>query len=227
MRLFFPVVVVLIVTVSPAPAQERVTPQKAKGGVKYGEPWVEVPETFRDLKIPEWPIPTDLKRWQEAGRAQTRATLLQCLGEMPTRPDPGKVKVVGKEEYDEGQTRGVRHAASLGRPGSGVTPAGVPTIEHRRAAAGGPASRGDVAVGDHFFSGAFGWSASSSITSRSPSSTRPSRLSAGLVTMTCVVSRPMAGAARVMISGSAFAIESPKVEHAMRVFHSISALPAV
>jgi hypothetical protein len=30
--------------------------------VKFGEPWAEVPETFRNLNIPEWTVPTDLKR---------------------------------------------------------------------------------------------------------------------------------------------------------------------
>src|SRR5262249_54682727 len=81
--------------------QERVTPKEAKGGEKQGEPWAEVPETFRHLKIPDWPVPTDLKRWQEVDREKTRAVLLHCLGEMPPRPDPKKVKVVSKEEFDD------------------------------------------------------------------------------------------------------------------------------
>jgi dienelactone hydrolase len=80
--------------------QVRVTPEKAKGGVKYAEPWVEVPETFRNLRIPEWPIPTDLKRWQEIDRPKTRAILLQCLGEMPPRPDPAKVRVLSREDHE-------------------------------------------------------------------------------------------------------------------------------
>lgn len=82
-------------------AQERVTPKAAKGGEKQGTPWAEVPEDFRALKIPVWPIPTDLKRWQESERAQTRATLLACLGEMPPRPDPKKVKVVSREDMGD------------------------------------------------------------------------------------------------------------------------------
>ena len=79
-------------------AQVRVTPQQAKGGEKPGEPWAEVPELFKHLKVPEWPLPTDLKRWQEIDRAKTRETLLRCLGEMPPRPDPGKVRVLSKED---------------------------------------------------------------------------------------------------------------------------------
>lgn len=83
------------------PGQVRVKPAAAKGGEKQGEAWAEVPELFRNIKIPEWPIPTDLAAWQKTGRDQTRKTLLQCLGDMPPRPDPAKVKVVKKEEFED------------------------------------------------------------------------------------------------------------------------------
>jgi cephalosporin-C deacetylase-like acetyl esterase len=82
-------------------AQERVTPKEAKGGEKQGEAWAEVPESFKKLKIADWPMPTDLKRWQEVDRAKTRETLLRCLGEMPARPDPAKVKVLTKEDHED------------------------------------------------------------------------------------------------------------------------------
>src|SRR6516162_9429970 len=85
----------------PLGAQVRVIPKEAKGGEKQGEPWAEVPPTFRNLKIPDWPVPTDLKRWQQVDRARTRATLLRCLGEMPPRPDPRMVKVLSKEDHDD------------------------------------------------------------------------------------------------------------------------------
>jgi dienelactone hydrolase len=85
----------------PVQAQVRVTPAQAKGGEKQGEPWAEVPESFRNLKLPEWPLPTDLKRWQEVDRAKTRQILLQCLGEMPPRPDPRKVQVISKEDLGD------------------------------------------------------------------------------------------------------------------------------
>lgn len=84
----------------PLSAQYRVTPKQSRGGEKQGEAWAEVPETFKGMKIPDWPMPTDLKRWEETDRARTRETLLQCLGETPPRPDPRKVKVVSKEEHD-------------------------------------------------------------------------------------------------------------------------------
>jgi hypothetical protein len=85
----------------PLDAQVRVTPKEAKGGEKQGTPWAEVPETFKHMRIPDWPMPTDLKRWQEVDRAKTRETLLHCLGEMPPRPDPRKVKVLSKEDHDD------------------------------------------------------------------------------------------------------------------------------
>lgn len=44
----------------PAPAQERVTPVKSKGGKPLGEPWAGVPEEFKRLKLPEWKLPDDL-----------------------------------------------------------------------------------------------------------------------------------------------------------------------
>src|SRR3954449_7160268 len=94
------IILFALVCVPPLSAQVRVTPKEAKGGEKQGEPWAEVPESFRHLKIPDWPIPTDLKRWQEVDRAKTRATLLRLLGEMPPRPDPARVKVISTEEKD-------------------------------------------------------------------------------------------------------------------------------
>jgi len=81
----------------PLAAQERVKPASAKGGRTFGEPWFEVPEAYRRLKIPDWPMPTDLARW-EKDRVQVRATLLKCLGDLPPRPDPRKVVTTGKED---------------------------------------------------------------------------------------------------------------------------------
>jgi dienelactone hydrolase len=97
--LFLTVLVVGAVFVdNPSPAQDRAKPQAAKGGEKQGAPWAEVPETFRHIKFPDWPIPSDLKRWQDVDRTAVRATLLKQLGEMPARPDPAKVRVVSRED---------------------------------------------------------------------------------------------------------------------------------
>jgi dienelactone hydrolase len=96
------VALVALLLLPPAvPAQVRVTPAKAKGGEKQGQPWAEVPELFRNLKIPDWPLPTDLKRWQEVDRRETRATLLHLLGDMPSRPDPKKVQVLSREDQGD------------------------------------------------------------------------------------------------------------------------------
>jgi dienelactone hydrolase len=90
-----------LILTSELPAQVRVTPKEAKRGQPQGEPWADVPEGFRNLKIPEWPPPTDLKRWLDTDRPRTRATLLKLLGEMPTRPDPAKVKILSKEDQGD------------------------------------------------------------------------------------------------------------------------------
>ncbi len=86
--------------VSTATAQVRVKPASAKGGDTSGKPWEVVPESFREIKLPDWTVPTDLQRWQEADRPKTRAILLRLLGEMPPRPDPTRVEVVSREEHD-------------------------------------------------------------------------------------------------------------------------------
>jgi dienelactone hydrolase len=91
---------VTLCLVAPLPAQIRVTPKQAKGGEKQGEPWAEVPASFRNLAIPNWPLPTDLERWQKIDRLSTRATLLRLLGKMPPRPEPAKVRVVSKEDHE-------------------------------------------------------------------------------------------------------------------------------
>lgn len=97
-RIYMLAVLIPLMSSALLSGQVRVTPAAAKGGEKQGTPWAEVPESFRNMRIPEWPIPTDLKRWQGIDRDKTRATLVQLLGEMPPRPDPAKVKVVSKED---------------------------------------------------------------------------------------------------------------------------------
>jgi dienelactone hydrolase len=90
----------LTVRVGPATAQDRVKPQSARGGEPQGKPWAEVPETFRNLKLPDWPVPIDLERWQKADGPETRDVLIRLLGAMPPRPDPARVEVGSREEHD-------------------------------------------------------------------------------------------------------------------------------
>ncbi len=81
-----------------APAQERVTPPASKGGTPFGQPWDGVPADFQNLGIPDWQPPANLKTWEQ-DRLRVRAVLLDCLGEMPARPDPAKVKVLSRDDH--------------------------------------------------------------------------------------------------------------------------------
>lgn len=92
---------IVVIAVSSIAAQVRVTPKESKGGKPLGVPWANVTPTFRaSLNLPNWPIPTDLKQWQQRDRAATRATLVNLLGELPARPKPSKVNVTAREEHD-------------------------------------------------------------------------------------------------------------------------------
>jgi dienelactone hydrolase len=98
-RLIFASLFILsLVCDASSPGQERAIPLGAKGGEKQGEPWAAVPESFRQLQLPEWRLPTDLARWEEADRRATRATLMQLLGNLPPRPNPQEVKIVSRED---------------------------------------------------------------------------------------------------------------------------------
>jgi len=99
MRILYGVCVFLI-SIDIALAQERVVPQAARGGSRIGEMWEDVPEGFRKIPLPSWPVPTDLKKWTESDRAKTRATILQLLGPSPPRPDPKLVKTTAREKHD-------------------------------------------------------------------------------------------------------------------------------
>jgi dienelactone hydrolase len=91
------IVLLSITLITPLAAQERVKPANAKGGQAFGEPWAEVPEIYKKIRIPDWPVPTDRQAW-EKDRVKVRATLMKCLGDMPARPDPRKVTITAKED---------------------------------------------------------------------------------------------------------------------------------
>jgi hypothetical protein len=93
-------IVLTLTLIVPLAAQERVKPAGAKGGKGFGEPWTDVPEAYKKIKIPEWPVPTDLANWQK-DRVHVRATLVKCMGDLPARPDPRKVVGTFKEEKDD------------------------------------------------------------------------------------------------------------------------------
>ena len=78
--------------------QERVTSPLSKGGTPLSAKWEGVSEEFRaSLKFPEWPMPTNLARW-ERDRVQVRATLVKLMGDLPPRPDPHQVRVIAHED---------------------------------------------------------------------------------------------------------------------------------
>ena len=95
------ILICVIFLSSAAFAQERVTPEDAKGGKPFGPAWDGVPESFRDLGVPDWKPPTDLKQWKEVDRVETREILFDLLGEMPQRPDPANVKILSREDKGE------------------------------------------------------------------------------------------------------------------------------
>jgi hypothetical protein len=79
-------------------AQERVTSPRSKGGTPLNQKWEGVPSEFRDaMKFPEWPLPTDLPKW-ERDRVEVRQTLVKLMGNLPPRPDPTKVRVLTTED---------------------------------------------------------------------------------------------------------------------------------
>jgi len=79
-------------------AQERAIPRQSRGGKPLGTPWLNMPVELRDMKFPQWAVPNDLSRWQQSDREPTRQTLMKCLGELPTRPAPSKVKTLSRED---------------------------------------------------------------------------------------------------------------------------------
>lgn len=96
----FVIPVVLFLLALPLAAQERVKPANAKGGKPFGEPWAEVPDLYKKIQFPDWAIPNDLAKWQK-DRVEVRKTLVQCMGNLPPRPDPKKVVVTSKEDKDD------------------------------------------------------------------------------------------------------------------------------
>lgn len=80
--------VVLVTLSTGLAAQEREKPAESRGGKPLSEPWAAVPESVRQHRFPQWPLPTDQDEWTRNGRAATRETVLRCLGELPARPTP-------------------------------------------------------------------------------------------------------------------------------------------
>src|SRR5215210_3667463 len=93
-KMAFAMSIACVLMTAGALAQERVARPEAKPLPPPCEAWANMPETFRrGLKLPDWPRPTDLRRWERRERAATRQKILSLLGELPPRPDPARVRV--------------------------------------------------------------------------------------------------------------------------------------
>ena len=101
------ILVISIITLLLCPqaaAQVRVVPAASKGGTPQGRPWEHVPDSFREylqrVLPPEWPVPTDLQKWEDADRTRTKATLVELLGDVPPRPEELRVEIISREQRD-------------------------------------------------------------------------------------------------------------------------------
>src|SRR5579872_1965446 len=63
-------------------------------------PWDGVPEAFRSIPVGTFHLPENLAQWQNE-RVGIRATVLQCLGDLPPRPAPLDVRTVWKKASDD------------------------------------------------------------------------------------------------------------------------------
>jgi dienelactone hydrolase len=62
-------------------------------------PWEGVPEAFRNLPIGKLEMPSSLEAWKTQ-RERVRAIVLDCLGEMPPRPSPLRVRTVSTDRRE-------------------------------------------------------------------------------------------------------------------------------
>lgn len=62
-------------------------------------PWQGVPRGFRNLPVGRLQVPATLPAWQSA-RPEVKATVLRCLGDLPPRPSPLKVRTVSVDRKD-------------------------------------------------------------------------------------------------------------------------------
>ena len=61
------------------------------------EVWADPPAAWQDFPFPEWAIPESLERWKTE-REKVHATMIECLGDLPPRPCPSKVKTLTRED---------------------------------------------------------------------------------------------------------------------------------
>ncbi len=63
------------------------------------QPWDGVPQAFRKLPIGRFEVPATRAAWEKQ-RESVRRIVVECLGEMPPRPSPSRVKTVSVDRKD-------------------------------------------------------------------------------------------------------------------------------
>jgi len=64
-----------------------------------GQPWIGVPDGFRDLPIGKFQVPSTVEEWKRQ-REAVRSIVVGSLGELPPRPAPPVVRTVSREAKD-------------------------------------------------------------------------------------------------------------------------------
>lgn len=98
MRSHFIFTMILLISPGFVAAQQRVAPSTSRGGKPLGEPWQNMPAELHDMKFPKWSLPDDLERWKKSDREETRKIVLECLGDLPPRPQSLEVKTLSRED---------------------------------------------------------------------------------------------------------------------------------
>lgn len=62
-------------------------------------PWEGVPPAYRNLPLGKLAIPADLAAWKQQ-RERVRAVVLGCLGDLPPRPSPPRVRTVSVDRRE-------------------------------------------------------------------------------------------------------------------------------
>lgn len=102
-KLGVPIVVVLVLAflTREATTQIREVPDFSKGGGESGELWEKVPPSIKDYPFPEFSIPETLEEWNENRRDGIRRTVLECLGDIPSRPRKLTSRIKRREDRGE------------------------------------------------------------------------------------------------------------------------------
>lgn len=82
-------------------AQIRNTPKTSRGGSKSPALWEKVPPSIQAYPFPEFPIPETLDEWKTTGRDRVRRTVIECLGNIPPRPERLNSRTIRREDHGD------------------------------------------------------------------------------------------------------------------------------